>query len=270
MASKNGIRRFIDFSQGETTDSWSNFVVLKNEIHLLMKTRLNHRKTAIVTSASIILMTVVAGVTMGGGFDSVFEMNPAQLAFNLTTIQSFMHYGMLGWIVIFICDLIATWGLHRYYREQNRIKANIMGVLRLIYSLILLLAITQIIKANVELSQSTVDYSSVHILLHKFQSIWQFGLILFGFHLLYLAPLVCKKKSVQQVISMLLFIAGIGYIISNVTDLFVKDYEQIRPRIEAVFILPMVLGEFGLAVWLLIKGGREVTLKKKQCVYGSC
>ena len=99
--------------------------------------------------------------------------------------------------------------------------------------------------------------------LQSFQSIWQFGLIIFGGHLLYLAPLVWEKGTLLKVISVTIFIAGIGYVVSNTLDLFIADYEQMRSSVEAVFILPMVLGELGLAIWLLAAGGKESILMKK-------
>lgn len=235
-----------------------------------MKTNSVQRRIALITGVSIVLMTVVAGLTMGKVFAPLFEMDPEELSENRMILDATFLYGVIGWIVILFCDLAATWGLYKYYWESSSRKASVMGMFRLIYSMILLYAIVQLVMANVELSKTEADFELVHMKIQAFQSIWQFGLIIFGAHLLYLAPLVCKRKTIRQAISILLFIAGIGYVSSNTADLFIADYEQLRPKVEAVFILPMVLGEFGLAVWLLIKGGREVIPTEKQCVSGSC
>lgn len=52
----------------------------------------------------------------------------------------------------------------------------------------------------------------------------------------------------------MLFIAGVGYISSNIADLFVPHYEDLRAKFEAPFIIPMIFGELGLALWFIIKG----------------
>lgn len=235
-----------------------------------MKTNTDQRQAAIITGLSLILMTVVAGITMGLVFAPIFEMDVQKFTADLTTVKSSFLFGVIAWVIILLLDLIVSWSLYKYFRSSNIRKAKVMGILRLIYSLILLVAILQLFRANAELKGSSPDADRVYELIYSFQSIWQFGLIVFGFHLLTLASLVCKKKTIRQVISILLFVAGIGYIVSNTLDLFITDYEQMRAKVEAVFILPMMLGEFGLAVWLLVKGGREAISTEKQFASGSC
>ena len=63
-----------------------------------------------------------------------------------------------------------------------------------------------------------------------------------------------------MVISILLLIAGIGYVFSNSLALLITDYKSIRDNVEAVFILPMILGELSFAIWMLAKGGKESVL----------
>lgn len=227
-----------------------------------MEEKMNLRSTALITGLSLVVMTVVAGLTMGGVFSPLFEMNKKEVSDYISEEGSVYVAGVIGWIVILICDLLVSWGLYQFYKGENKRKAGIMGGARLIYSLILFYAITHLISVITGSNTPVEMYEHVH----KFQDLWQFGLIIFGIHLLFLSPFVCKKKSIRQVIGALLFIAGIGYMISNTLDLFIAGYEQLRPKVELVFILPMVLGEFGLAIWLLVKGGRTVTLKKKQYV----
>lgn len=133
-----------------------------------------------------------------------------------------------------------------------------MGLLRFIYSVILAIAIYQLIGAYLNINQveKTVE------LLHSFESIWQFGLIVFGFHLMLLSGLVCEKKIIKKVLAILLLIAGIGYTVSNTLDLFIENYEDFRFNVELAFIIPMIFGELGLAIWLLTKGGKNVNLSE--------
>lgn len=230
-----------------------------------MKKRMPPRQAAVLTGTSIVVMAVVAGIIMGGVFTPLFEMNPEEFAMQVPEIKANYLLGILGWIVILITDILASWGLYRYYTERNAQRALIMGLLRLVYSVILLAGIVQLVRSYSIMNGTNVDMERAYELLFSFQSIWQFGLIIFGLHLLSLSKLVCEKRSIRQVIAALLFLAGIGYVGSNTADLFITNYEQIRSQVEIYFILPMILGEFGLAIWLLIKGGKQTNPIRTQC-----
>lgn len=231
-----------------------------------MKKTINQRQLSKLTGISLVVMTIAAGVSMGMVYMPVFEMGETQFAEQLPEIRIPLIFGILGWLVILICDFLVSWGLYKIYERKDKTKSKIMGILRLIYSLILMGAIFQLIRATFVTSGA----EEVYRLLQNFQSIWQFGLIIFGMHLLYLAALVCEKKTIRQAISVLLFIAGIGYVLSNTADLFIVNYEEMRSSVEAIFILPMILGELGLAIWLLIKGGKEAKIMTRQCVSEFC
>ena len=224
-----------------------------------MKKSVNQRFYAILSGVSIIIMAVAAGLAMGLVFAPVLKMDLETFSAQLPVFKSSLLYGILGWVIILICDLLATWGLFKYYFPKNKSKSAVMGVFRLIYSVILGVAIVQLMRA---LAANTEEES--YSFIHSFEVIWQFGLIFFGVHLLYLARLVCENRTVMRIIAGLLFMAGIGYFGSNIADLFIGNYEEIRPNIEAVFILPMVVGELGLAIWLLIKGGKTSIVQKQQ------
>lgn len=225
-----------------------------------MKETVNRRKWAVITGLSLVLMTIIAGAIMGGIYAPIFSLDFEE--FSKTPLNEITWIiGLFGWVMILILDILVSWGLYRFYYEDHKKKAALTATFRIIYSIILFVGIVKLFNSVVALSVEDLYHSLI-----SFQSIWQFGLIVFGFHLLTLAPLVCKKRTIQVVLSALLFVAGIGYVLSNTLDLFIQDYELIRAQVEAVFIVPMVVGEFGLAIWLLVKGGRKVTSKEKQFV----
>lgn len=235
-----------------------------------MRKKMTPRQFALLTGISIVVMTLVAGITMGGVFASLFEMSIEEFTEKISSMRSNYFLGVLGWIIIFITDVIASWGLYMYYLKKNANKALVMGLLRLVYSGILLIGIVQLIRSYHAINGTNGDMERAYNLLFSFRSIWQFGLIIFGVHLLYLSKLVCKKRSVRQIISVLLFISGIGYFGSNTADLLIANYDQFRTQIDEYFIFPMIFGEFGLAIWLLIKGGKPMRPNQTQYVSGSC
>lgn len=224
-----------------------------------MKTQESKRKIAVLTGMAIVVMAVVSSVIMPIVYMPVFEAhNTGMVDFQIN--ESLLLMGLIGWGVILLTDLIASWGLYRFYVDKNKTKSLLMGGARLLYSLMLVIAIYYLIHAYALLGNVSVSPKEVINEIIIFQSVWQFGLIIFGMHLILLSQLVCDKSWFKKVVSALLLIAGIGYLISNSLDLFVENYESLRPKVEAVFILPMVLGELILAVLLWVKGGKEKTL----------
>lgn len=220
------------------------------------------RSSALSIGISLVVMTIAAMIAMGLLFSPLFELNVIDYASFLTGKELLFLIGVVLWIVILITDFIVSVGVCKYYRAQNKTRASITAGFRLLYTVILGYAIIQLIQAYAVLTSVSPDYVVIQQKVLAFQSIWQNGLIVFGLHLITLAPLVCKKRSIQLVISILLLLAGIGYVLSNSLALFITDYESVRPNIEMVFILPMILGELGFAVWMLVRGGKTSVLNQ--------
>ncbi len=185
-------------------------------------------------------------------YSPIFNSGRADFIVHFGESNTRLMIGLFGWILILLCDIQVSWGLYVVYRTKNQRRAFLMGALRLIYSTILMIAIVQLIRAYFFSSDAEESYE----LILSFRSSWLFGLIIFGVHLVYLSTLVWNEQLVPKMISGALFMAGIGYIVSNVLNLIIVDYEQLRSQVEAVFILPMIVGELGLAIWLLVKGGK--------------
>ncbi len=226
-----------------------------------MKIHISTERIAFMTGFSLVLMAVIAGMTMGLVFNDLFTTDVNELKIALNGIESTYYWGILGWILILVLDLLVSWGVYRLYREKNKSKAVLTGTLRLVYSVILGIAIFQLVKVSSLLAHSDDNLQLIFDALQNFFAIWHFGLIVFGLHLLFLAKLVCEKKVVLRIISLFLILAGLGYILSNTADLWIENYEEIRMNVELVFILPMIFGELGWGLWLMIKGGPSANSK---------
>jgi len=226
-----------------------------------MKIDISTERIAFMTGFSLVLMAIIAGMTMGLVFNDLFTTDVNELKIALNGIESTYYWGILGWILILSLDLFVSWGVYRLYRGKNSSKAILSGTLRLVYSVILGFAIFQLVKVSSLLVHADENVQLIFDALQKFYANWHFGLIVFGFHLILLAKLVCEKKVILRIISLLLLLAGLGYVISNCADLWIENYEDIRMNVELVFILPMIFGEFGWGIWLMIKGAPTANLK---------
>ena len=65
------------------------------------------------------------------------------------------------------------------------------------------------------------------ILLKAFDSIWAFGLIIFGGHLFVIGYLSFKANTIPKVISILLVIASIGYMLIHFYKVFLPQFEAV-------------------------------------------
>lgn len=223
-----------------------------------MKTHTSKRTVIFLTGFSLLLMAVLAGLTMGFVFNVLFTADRASFEFNLQIVESNFGWGLIGWCLILVLDLYVSWGLWQIYRSKSVKKALIVGLLRFFYSLILAVAVINLFGAYSFFDDAETNVQTIFDLVNDFQSIWHTGLIVFGLHLIFLAALICEKKVILRIISLLLLMAGLGYMISNIADLWIENYAQIRMKVELVFILPMIFGEIGLALWLMYKGGKKI------------
>jgi len=212
------------------------------------------RRTALMIGISLVLMALIAGfaaTTIG----QIFVVgNAMQTSLNLATNWGGFVFAIAGWVIIFILDVLVAVGVLKYYKKERSKLAWLSSVLRFIYTAILGGAILQLFLVNTAL-EATKTYS----LLASFNSIWGWGLIIFGLHLITLGVLYENengKKWLTITIKALLILAGIGYLIQYIGILIVANPIAFAATIEAIFIPAMILGEIGFAIWMLVMGGK--------------
>ena len=86
-----------------------------------------------------------------------------------------------------------------------------------------------------------------------FNIIWLIGLFFFGIHLILLGKILGRPK----LIAIFLVIAGIMYMVDTTAHFVLPDYDSYASIFLAMVAIPSILGEMALAVWLLVKGGKE-------------
>ena len=96
------------------------------------------------------------------------------------------------------------------------------------------------------------------LFLSSFEYTWSVGLIIFGLHLFVLGYVTFLCKHIPKCISILLFLASIGYIVIHVMNTMFSQYDAMISILNVVFQLPMIAGELGFSIWLLIKGGKTL------------
>ncbi|WP_002149769.1 DUF4386 domain-containing protein [Bacillus cereus] len=222
---------------------------------------MNERKFALFAGASLLIMAFAAFFSYGFAHGNLVVQGDASATIhNIQTSNSLFKAEIFGWIIIFITDIIASWSLYFFLKPIHASLSLLAACLRLMYTAILGIAIFNLTFVLL-LSKSTVANSEAYtmLFLEAFEYIWSVGLIIFGLHLFVLGYVTFLSKQIPKFISVLLFIAAIGYIVIHVMNTMFSQYDAIISITQALFQLPMIAGELGLAIWLLLKGGKSTT-----------
>ncbi len=207
-----------------------------------------------ITGYALLLMALLAGFSFGYAFPKIYipgqpEMALINLKENLTLYQ-FMLWGILA---IILLDLLISWTIYLYFKNVNQKFALLALLLRLVYTFIFGIA-TCYLARNPGLS----DDSNKEIMANYdlFHSVWSIGLIVFGFHLLLVGLLMKQHILIPGVFWNLTLLAGASYCLVHLLKLAGPELAGWSSTLNTILAIPMALGELGLAVWLIWRGGK--------------
>ena len=203
------------------------------------------RTAAIIAGVGLLLMAILSPIAYLNTFQSLVKFDDAALTAQniLNSIGEFRTAIILLFIVA-ILDIVVGWGLYVVLIPANKSLSALAAWLRVIYGGIFIFAIS---KLYVALQVITPDGTQTMSYLKAFQSIWDMGLILFGFHLLVLGYLVFKSGYIPKWLGVFLVLAAVGYIVDGFGKTLSPDYNLNIAQFTFV-------GEVLLIFWLLWKG----------------
>lgn len=226
------------------------------------------KKQGIIAGTSLLIMAIVAGFSFGYAHNNLVADSPEITLQNLTANTPLFYAELFGWSIIFITDFIVAIALYFFFRSTSKQISLLTAVIRIVYTLILGIAIIQLFKILPVLS---LDYpiaeklkgSEIASHFQMFEILWSVGLIIFGFHLMGLGYLSIKSKSVPAVLGYLLYFGGFCYtFLHSSIQLNLFDVKVIN-SIENILALPMALSEILMAFWLIYNGFRKSSAKIK-------
>ncbi|MBT3208422.1 MAG: DUF4386 domain-containing protein [Bacteroidetes bacterium] len=221
---------------------------------------MNKRKVAITTGWSLILMAIIAMFSVGYAFSEFYQADQIEFL-NDNILKNLGLYRSMLWgiLIIIILDLLVSFTLYEYFKDDNRKMSLASGILRLAYTFIFGIA-TFFLTKNLNVTELTNQTISTNFQL--FQSIWNGGLIVFGFHIILIGILMKLHSRIPKILWYLALIAGVSYVIIHFFKLISPDSEFVN-TLNMILALPMAIGELGLAIWLLVKGGRKNIIKNE-------
>ncbi len=199
-------------------------------------------------------MAIMGGFSLGFAFPSFLageeNITPSEFLQLNSTLYSFM---LLGILVTLILDFIVSYTVFQYFKRDHKGLALASGWVRAIYTIVFAIATFYLLENLFQDNPSDLILASNYQL---FESIWSGGLIIFGVHLVLTGILMKFHKGIPAILWVLTMIAGAAYILIHASQKLQLDPEMVGVM-EMALTLPMIVGELGLAIWLLVKGGKN-------------
>jgi hypothetical protein len=169
--------------------------------------------------------------------------------------ETSFRLGAVGFLGIFVIDVVVAWALWVLFRPVHRDLSLLSAWFRLTYTVVLgaalgfLYAALWLTGTPDALGEANDD--AVLLALQIFDFTWVVGLAAFGAHLVVLGVLMLKARGPRW-IAWLLMAAGAAYVLDTVAHIVLADYETSAGLFLALVAVPSVIGEMSFAVWLLL------------------
>jgi hypothetical protein len=200
------------------------------------------RKAAIVFGVAIIAMFILAIVV--DEFVLSNFISPGDTATLASDIEaSPLRFGIAvaGYLIILMLDVAIALALYVILKPVSKILASITAVLRLLYAVILVIAVLILVFQFVDV----YSYGTIKLI----------GYIFFTAHILVLGYSVLKSNYIPKSLGVLLMIAFFCYIILLYGKSIVP--EQLLP----IFVIPAAIAELLLGIWFLVKSTEIPVMK---------
>jgi len=216
------------------------------------------RTAALIAGIGLLLMVIAAPFAELYVLPKlVIPENAPETAKNIIANKPLFTSAIFGYLITFICDLVVAWALYVLLKPVDENLSLLTALFRWVYTVIALIALLNLVtvlrlldtSATLTIFQADQLPDQVMLSINTFRSQWYFGLLFFGIHLGLLGYLVLRSEYIPRILGVLLIIAGLGYLLTNL-----KPF--LFPSVNVDFAEYTFYGELIFMLWLLIKGPR--------------
>ncbi|RYU97635.1 DUF4386 domain-containing protein [Emticicia agri] len=216
------------------------------------------RKAAVIAGVSSVVMFFAAMLAEFYGRQRLIVSAHANLtASNIIQYPLSFRMGMLGFIIVLICDVLVSWALYIFLSPVNKSLSLLAALFRLVYTAIFGVSLLNLMtgfRLLTDIHYTSAVNKQTLTLFNAFDDGWAIGLLFFSIHLWLLAYLIFNARFAPKVIGIFLFLASIAYLTDNLAKLLLADYSSYKTLLTILVAIPSIIGEVGFAIWLLIKG----------------
>lgn len=176
---------------------------------------------------------------------------------NLIGNQTLFRFGIIGFVIMVIADLLLAWALYYLLESVNKSISFLSALFRIVNAAIFGLALSYLLSVIKILpgAENNLQVSAdIMLAFTGFNTTWLIGLIFFGFHLIILGYLIVKSGYIPKILGILLLIAGIGYLIDSFANILLPSNNEYKDILMMIVLIPGIIGELSFTIWLLVKG----------------
>jgi Domain of unknown function (DUF4386) len=225
-----------------------------------------YARVAGVFYLAIILLGLFGEVFVGGAL--VVSGDATATANNILASPMLWRAGMVGDLMMQACDIPVIVIFYLLFKPVSKSLALFATLINLIQTAVLaanklnmlapllLLSDASYLKAFSPEQLHTLSYLAISA--HNYG--FGIGLLFFGFACLAQGYLIIKCGFLPKVLGVLLFAAGLSYLINSFAQLLAPSFAAaIFPGV----LVPAFVGESALCVWLIVKGINETKWKQQ-------
>jgi len=187
--------------------------------------------------------------------------NPEKTLTNLIDLESTARIRLLFEFAIVVSQALTAVWFYKLFKNINEWAAWTLGIWGMINSVAIMISAISIASAIGIANASIQTMEDKVLLIQIFQNIianaWGVGGLFFGLWLFPMGYIVIKSKRMPIWLGIVIFLGGIGYLISTVISYMGIDFPYNR-----ILILPATIGEFWMVGYLLMFGIRPVNEQK--------
>lgn len=230
-------------------------MISRNQNYITLK---SYARTAGILYLLIILLAGFSEGYIRSGI--IVSGDAAATADNILASKFLFRFGFVSDLIAFICDAVVAILLYVLLKPVNKTLALIAAVLRLIAhpaigSLNLINHISALQVLNNPDLLTAFGREQLQLVAQQFLSAHKTGYLIagafFGVHCLLLGYLLFKSELFPKILGIMIFIASIGYLTESFGTSLFPEYSGV---FGMIVVIPAVIAELSLCLWLLIKG----------------
>jgi hypothetical protein len=228
-------------------------------------TDLSQRQAAVVAGLAYVAIIVLAGYANFFVLEGMVEADDAAATFdNIDGSEAQYRVGVAAFVLVFIADVVVAWGLYVFFKRTSPELSRLAAWLRVAYvgiagaATLHLVVVARLVDDTgyVSAIEEGERQTQVMLAIDSYLYGWSVGLVVFGAHLLVLGYVMVKSVDAPRLLGMLVMLAGVGYLVSNLALVLLPNYDEYADAFLLLTVVLAVPGEFTLPVWLLWRGGK--------------
>lgn len=223
------------------------------------------RQAAIIAGIGYVLLfglAIFANFFIREGL--VVADDPTATAANIAESNGLFRLGLVGFLAIFLIDLVVAWALYIVFRSQQRDLSLLAAWSRVVYTVFLGVAAIFFFQALAYYDNPAVAEAlgtaerkaQALVSLELFNSTWLIGLAAFGLHLIVLGYLMTRSTEAPRLLGYLMRLAGAAYLIDTTAYTLLSDYQDFATPFLLMVSIPSVIAEGWFGLWLLMRAGK--------------